>query len=331
MWQAAPADCLRAGGRHHTWVATHRHKKKVQRREAIKWPVLRQARARSVPKEVRFLGPPSPFSALPGSGVGSGRFGPGRSLGCSSLAPYRGSVPGSVAPWFPLAGSSTGCCGAAGSPRVGGLAQPTRSQRYASRLSYRAQVSDRWRAQVAKQAPGGALRPCLVRRAHSRRSTPPSLSVGRRCAPSAHRRGWRGRPGSPGPSCAGLAVGACLPFRRAPWFGRWHMVKNPWGFRGPQGWLAIGSRPASLSFWTGPGLFVLPARGPAVLATATLSHQHVVVPHRELLTQRSSPCTFGQAGLEGGGSFSGLCSGGAGGAGKQERARGRVSFKRPAT
>ena len=30
-----------------------------------------------------------PFSALPGSGVGSGRFGPGRSLGRSSLAPYR--------------------------------------------------------------------------------------------------------------------------------------------------------------------------------------------------------------------------------------------------
>ena len=35
-------------------------------------------------------------------------------------------VPGSVAPWIPLAGSSTGCCGTASVSRVRGRAQPTR-------------------------------------------------------------------------------------------------------------------------------------------------------------------------------------------------------------
>ena len=215
MWQAAPADCLRAGGRHHTWVATHRHKKKVQRREAIKWPVLRQARARSVPKEVRFLGPPSPFSALPGPGVGSGRFGPGRSLGRSTLGTVswlrawrsRAVVPSCREfhgvlrrrrqsarrrPCVAYAVSAPCIASFVLRPGLGPLARAGR-----------------------ETGPRRGLGPCLVRRAHSRRLAPPFLSVGRRCAPSAHRRGWRGRPGSPGPSCAGLAVGACLPSRRA--------------------------------------------------------------------------------------------------------------------
>ena len=103
---------------------------------------------------------PPPFPLCPVRGSGPVGLVP---AGVWAAVPWHrigGTVPGSVAPWFPLAGSSTGCCGAAGSPRVRNLAQPARSQRFASRLTYLAQVSDRWRAQVAKQAPGGALRPC---------------------------------------------------------------------------------------------------------------------------------------------------------------------------
>ena len=114
-----------------------------------------------MPKVGRF-GPPPLASVRLGPG-GSGPVGlvP---AGVWAAVPWHridGTVPGSVAPWFPLAGSSTGCCGTAGSPRVRNLAQPARSQRFASRLTYLAQVSDRWRAQGAKQALGGALAPLL--------------------------------------------------------------------------------------------------------------------------------------------------------------------------
>jgi hypothetical protein len=161
---------------------------------------------------------PPPFSALPGSGVGSGRFGPGRSLGCTrSLAPYRvasclaQSRRGSLLPGVPR--------GAAAPPTVRAQ-EALRSLRGLSALHRVFRLAPRsWTvgARRSRNRPPAGPRPLFGSAgALPAVGPPPFLSVGRRCAPSAHRRGWRGRPGSPGPSCAGLAVGACLPFRRAP-------------------------------------------------------------------------------------------------------------------
>ena len=174
-----------------------------------------------MPKVGRFGPPPSlPFGSVRGGRVRSvwsrPAFGPHPFLGTVSC----GLVPGSVAPWSPLAGSSTGCCGTASVSRVRSCAQLTRFS--ASLATYRsrlAQVSDRWRAPVAKLAPGGApAAPPFwfgVRTLGIRPSPP--LSVGRRRAPSARRRGWRGPPpGSPGGPCAGLVVGAFRSSRRPP-------------------------------------------------------------------------------------------------------------------
>ena len=130
-----------------------------------------------MPKVGRFGPPPSlPFGSVRGGRVRSvwsrPAFGPHPFLGTVSC----GLVPGSVAPWSPLAGSSTGCCGTASVSRVRSCAQLTRFS--ASLATYRsrlAQVSNRWRAPVAKLAPGGALAapPFLVRRAHPRHSALP--------------------------------------------------------------------------------------------------------------------------------------------------------------
>ena len=112
-------------------------------------------------------------------------------------------VPGSVAPWIPLAGSSTGCCGTASVSRVRGRAQPTRFS-----ASLVLAVSPR---------PGlGPLASAGREAGHRRGPAAPSAfgpPLPFRWAGVAHPQrvagGGGAPPGSPGGPAAGLVVGAC--------------------------------------------------------------------------------------------------------------------------
>ena len=112
-------------------------------------------------------------------------------------------VLGSVAPWIPRAGSSTGCCGTASVSRVRGRAQPTRFS-----ASLVLAVSPR---------PGLGPLASAGREAGHRRGPAAPSAFGpplpfRRAGVSHPQRvagGGGGPPGSPGGPAAGLVVGAC--------------------------------------------------------------------------------------------------------------------------